>query len=296
MKFTAKITLLILFCSSIAFSQELSREQKLQKIDKLNNQIKMLEADVLLPDINDLKMAEKEGFEVFRLMPREKYERKLTINGGGAYYSFYFRIPDYGHGSDIGLEQNYIQTGIGGCGFMADLGEVSLNDVTKETSSVAGLVDYQNTKDRNLCVQDYYRARETEGLNLNGNIFRTRLSPVVGHTYLTRSASEDYYDVLVAFQVRRKDADGSLIIFWKMLEQFETPQRNNLQKAQPSDEKILLETKGWSRTELFPNVKVEVTDGIMTLRGQIPKDKLAYAVQLANSAGARKVINLLDIK
>jgi type II secretory pathway component PulJ len=48
----------------------LTHEQKLQKIEELNNQIKILEKDVVLPAARDLKEAEKQGFSVFRILPR----------------------------------------------------------------------------------------------------------------------------------------------------------------------------------------------------------------------------------
>ena len=95
---------------------------------------------------------------------------------------------------------------------------------------------------------------------------------------------------------KEKMQDGSLIIFWKLLEQFDTPKRNARQNIQTGDEKILLETKNWSRPDLFPNVKVEVADGVILLSGKLPKDKLAYLIQIANNTGARKVVNSLVIE
>ncbi len=273
-----------------------NRQQTIEKFNDLKIQAQVQEKLILSPDKKDLQEAKQENVNVFRLLPREKYDKGLfSVKGGGAFYSFYFNIPDYGHGSDISLEQNSISTAFTGCGFMSDLGNMFLDDVSKEISQSVSLSNYQNARDEKLCMADHY-SFYPQGLKLNETVFNSRLKPIAGHTYLIRSTVYDYYDILAAFQIHRVDEDGSLIIFWKLLDQFETPQRNNSQKAPASDEKVLLETKGWSREELFPNVKVEVTNGVMTLRGQIPKDKLAYVVQLANSAGARKVINFLDIK
>jgi hypothetical protein len=38
-----------------------------------------------------------------------------------------------------------------------------------------------------------------------------------------RAITFDRADVLVALKIHRKDADGSLIVFWKMLEVFDVP-------------------------------------------------------------------------
>ncbi|HSK72653.1 MAG TPA: hypothetical protein VK892_13205, partial [Pyrinomonadaceae bacterium] len=88
MRFFLKTLALVLLICSFIYSQEMPREQKLQKIDELNNQIKSLETDFLLPDATDLTRAKEEGFSVFRIMPRERFDGKFTIQGGGSYYSF----------------------------------------------------------------------------------------------------------------------------------------------------------------------------------------------------------------
>ena len=43
-------------------------------------------------------------------------------------------------------------------------------------------------------------------------------------TYLLRSISYSRADILVALQVVRKDSDGSMIIAWKLLKSFATPE------------------------------------------------------------------------
>ncbi len=228
MRFIVNITLLVLFCSSIVLSQELNREQKLQKIDELNNQIKILEADILLPANKDFQQAQKGGFGVFRLMPREKYDHKLTINGGGAYYSFTRKSSEYGRGSDLALEQNYLSVGFAGAdyGFIYDLGEIPLANVSANTIEADFLFNYKpptnETDVRNEAGKAY-------NYNVDGLIYKSRVPDVVGHTYILRSINFNDWDILVALKIYRKDADGSLIIFWKLLENFEKPtfERNN---------------------------------------------------------------------
>ncbi len=272
------------------------RQKDVEKFDDLKNQAKVLEKSILSPDKKDVVTASRENVGVFRLLPRGTYDKGLfSVKGGGAYYSFYFRIPDWGHGSDIGFEGDYLQTALSGCGLMTDLGEVALGEITKGISSAVSLINYQNAKDISLCRSDYYSSYR-EGIKLDETIFKPRLPAVAGHTYLVRSIVHDYYDVVAAFQIRRIDTDGSLIIFWKQLEQFETPHRNTSQKTQPSDAEILLKTKSWARPDMFPNLQVEVSNSVVTLRGKISKDKIAYVAQLANEAGAIKIINLLTIE
>jgi hypothetical protein len=122
-------TLLIVFgFFAASSSQELSREQKIQNILDLRAQITSLENEILKPDTNDLNVAQTQGLDVIRLMPREKYDRVLAINGGGSYYSFVLKSQAYGQGSDIGLERGNLKVGFAGAdyGFMADLGPKSI--------------------------------------------------------------------------------------------------------------------------------------------------------------------------
>lgn len=285
-------SLLLIFTLSIGVSAQ-TRQQAIEKFNDLKNQAKGLEKIILPPDKEDVEKARQEKVSVFRILPREIYDKGLfDTKGGGSFYSFYFKIPDYGHGSDLKFEQsNFSVT----TGLMIDLGDVSLSDITKESPSADGLVNYHNAKSSNSVYRDFSQFRY-EGLKHNGLVFKSYLPAVTGHTYVLRSLSEDYYDVLVAFKVERKDTDGSLIIFWKLLEQLETPKRENSQKSQLSDVEILKNTQGWLRAEYFSNVQAEVNNGVISLRGTIVKEHLAYAVQLANNYGATKVINLLTVK
>ncbi len=78
MCFSLKLLIITVCLFSVGFAQDLTREQKLQKIGEFRRQANTLEASLLLPDFNDLKQAEKEGFDVFRITPREN----ITQNTG----------------------------------------------------------------------------------------------------------------------------------------------------------------------------------------------------------------------
>ncbi|CAN5151296.1 hypothetical protein BH20ACI1_BH20ACI1_11160 [soil metagenome] len=292
MRFFTLFLLLVSFSFGISAQ---TRQQAIEKFKDLKDQAEIQEKIILSPDKKDVEEAKQENVGVFRLLPRETYDKGLfTTRGGGAFYSFYYKIPDYGYGSDIMLEQGRFSTS--NVGLMIDLGEVPLNEITKESPSADGLINYQSVKKTNSVYQDFSIFRY-EGLNYNGLVYTSHnLPPVTGHTYVVRSMREDYYDVLVAFNVKRKDADGSLVIFWKLLEQFDTPKRENSQKARLSDEEITKNTQGWLRGDYFSKVKAEVNNGVISLHGMIEKDKLAYAIQLSNSSGATKVLNFLTVK
>lgn len=221
MRLMLKVIALAVICSSIVFGQELTRDQKLEKIDELISQIKILEADVLSPADTDLQKAQKEGVNVFRLMPRENYDRKLTINGG-AFYSFARKSSEYGSGSDIALEQNNLSVGFAGAdyGFIYDLGEISLAEVSGNTSEARFLLNYKPPTNE---VDVRNEARKTYNYDVDGVIYKSHIPNIIGHTYLLRSINFGDWDILVAIKIHRKDTDGSLIIFWKLLENFEKP-------------------------------------------------------------------------
>jgi len=222
MRYAFKIFVFVLFAASIINAQDLSREQKLQKFLDLNNQLRILEKDFLLPDAKDLEKAQKENFNVVRLNPREKYDRKLLIQGGGSYYSFTKNSHNYQDIAQIGLEQNNLKVGFAGAdyGFIADLGETPLAEVSKEILDVSFLANYKPP----LNISEIrIEQRKAHNYEANGVIYKSRLPAVVGHTYVLRAITFDRADVLIALKVHRKDADGSLIIFWKIIEVFEVP-------------------------------------------------------------------------
>ncbi len=221
MRFFFKVIVSLFLFVSIAAAQELNREQKLQKIDELHNQIKTLGNDVILPDAKDLKQGQKDGFSVFRIMPREKYDRKLT-SYGGAYYSFGRKTSEYSQGSDIQLSQDNLSVGFAGAdyGFIYDLGETSLANVSNDSAGVSFLIDYRPpTNEPEIRIEQ----RKADEYEAGGILYKSRVPSIVGHTYILRSISFDRSDILVALKVHRKDTDGSLIIFWKTIKNFEKP-------------------------------------------------------------------------
>ena len=303
MRSALKIFVFVLFYTSIANAQDSSREQKLQKILELNNQIRILEKDFLLPTAKDLEKGQKENFNVVRLNPREKYDRKLLIQGGGSYYSFTKNSHNYQDTAQIGLEQNNLKVGFAGAdyGFINDLGETALSGISKETSEVNFLVNYKPLINIDEIRIEQHRAHDYK---TDEAIYKSNLPAVVGHTYVLRAISFDKADVLVALKIYRKDADGSLIIFWKFIEQFETSrierdkpivvvQQNSETENEVSDFVTAQTVQTALAQNGLGNVSVEATTKEITLRGTIPKGKMAEAVRTAMEIGKRRVNNQL---
>jgi hypothetical protein len=171
------------------------------------------------------------------LLPREKYDsndsykRALTIKGGGAYYSFVLSTHEYGRGSDIELQQGSLSVGFAGFdhGFLLNLGDVPLQEVTAEDHTVRALFDFKPA----LKETDIRREQRAlwEGVDIGGSIFKSRVQSVVSNTYLLRSVSYDDSDIAVAFRVIREDADGSVILLFKVLKKFPAPKAEPTQTA-----------------------------------------------------------------
>jgi hypothetical protein len=217
-----RVLVFVLLLSSFAIAQELTRAQKIEKITELRSQSGVLEKDIMMPDAKDSALAAKLGVNAIRLLPREKYDGLLAIRGGGAYYSFFLKSQAYGHGSDIGLEQGTLSVGFGGYdyGFIYDLGEVALSGVGTDMREALFLITYKPPVNEPEIRSEQRKSHE---YNADGLIYKSHLPSIVGHTYFLRSISYHNSDLLVAFNIVRKDSDGSLIIFWKIIENFEKP-------------------------------------------------------------------------
>jgi hypothetical protein len=214
-----------LFSFSILISGAFGQTRR-QAIDELSNSKQKstnLEKIILAPDKADLDKALQENTGVFRLLPREKYDKGLfEIRGGGAYYSFVKTSHSYNDIPQIGLEQNYLSVGFYGAsyGLIADLGMIPLATVSSESEEVLFLANYQPPTIEADVRMEQVKARQYDTEKAT---YRSRVLVSIGHSYALRAISFDEADVLVAFKIYRKDDDGSLIIFWKLLEKFEKP-------------------------------------------------------------------------
>jgi hypothetical protein len=197
-------------------------------MESLRAQIQAKEKVFLSPSAEDLAVfvgfLREPDTGMVRLMPRETYDGKLLIRGGGAYYSFARLTNEYGYGSDIGLEQGQLRVGFAGAdfGFLTSLGDLPIDSVTVEHPGVRFLAEFK-TPSAEPDARDQYR-RAGAGFEVNGFTYRSFLPASLNGTYALRSVDYGVSDLLVAFRVTRQDADGSLTLVWTILKRFPIPQ------------------------------------------------------------------------
>lgn len=167
---------------------------------------------------------------LIKLLPREMYDRVIHIRGGGAYYSFFLKTHEYGHGSDIELQQHRLSCGFAGndYGYFLPLGDVPIE---KAATVAAAAPDWAPPEaasrwpeffNAEPVTYDVIREREAQAFRRNPDMLPERGVPdAPGNTYLLRSVSSYRSDVLVVFRVERKfEEDGSLLLSWKLLKRF----------------------------------------------------------------------------
>ena len=205
-----------------------SREDMVSDIRSLREALTAKEAKFLAPSAEDIaKYAEflkQPDTGICRLMPRGLYEKVLTIREGGAYYSFTKRSNDYNDEPQIGLEGHYLRTGFYGAdyGYMAALGDLPMEAVTVETPAIAFLASLVTPSDEPGARAEQRQANS--GLVESGLSFSNHLQVQLNATYVLRAVGYREYDVIAAFRPVREDSDGSLIILWKVLQNFPVPQ------------------------------------------------------------------------
>ena len=213
--------------SSIAQSTDRARLQA--EIESLRNQLKAREQEFLSPTAEDqatfAKFLAAPDTGLIRLLPRPESDAqsKLTIRGGGAYYSFTRLTHEYGYGSDIELQNGYFSVGFAGAnyGLLAVLGDAALESVSPDTPAVAFLSSLKTPL--RLSEARVQQRQSSNGLEQDGVVYKRMVVAALGNTYVLRSVNYETSDVVVGFRVVRKDSDGSLILFWKMLRQFPVP-------------------------------------------------------------------------
>jgi len=193
--------------------------------------------------------------------------RDFGINGGGSYFSFYYRTHEYGRGSDIELNRRALgpdvkfygdhdelrpdlksyegapsegtfSVGFAGAdyGMMTDLGDLPLESLNLDHASLAFLLKYRPPRPeaQARCEQRKSSAGVVDG---DGRLYKRSLPIRTGATYLLRSIVYDKYDVLVAIQVVRQESDGSVTIAWKLLKKFD---RTDLEQVRHLNQKTLI--------------------------------------------------------
>ncbi|MFN0086854.1 MAG: hypothetical protein ACKVX9_15795 [Blastocatellia bacterium] len=161
---------------------------------------------------------------LLRLMARDRIGGQLYTNGSGAYFSFTRLAHVYGFGSDLLLDFDFFKTGFAGAdfGFVVSLGNTPIDNVTAAHPGVVYLNDYAAPR-RETEARDEYR-RADQGFMTNNFVYRSYQAAAVNTTYALRAITYGGADSLVVFRVVRKDTDSSLILAWKLLRWYATPQ------------------------------------------------------------------------
>ena len=234
-----KIFVIVVFLMSLAvasmnaLAQSESRDDLLKEIVTKRTELTALEKKFLAPSTEDRaaypELLRQPDTGLIRLLPRETYDdnyknkKSLTLRGGGAYYSFSRLTHEYGQGSDIGLEMGYLSGMFAGAdiGILTKLGDLRLEEITLEHQGARFMAAYLPPGE--LPKARVEQRRFGAGITVDNELYQARLPAEINTAYLLRSINYDRSDVLVAFRVIRKDTDGSLIIAWKLLKNYEKP-------------------------------------------------------------------------
>lgn len=227
--FLVSSLLFILLDPPSTIAQSTGRTRLQAEIESLRNQLKAREQEFLSPTAEDqatfAKFLAVPDTGLIRLLPRPESDAqsRLSIRGGGAYYSFTRLTHEYGYGSDIELRNGSFSVGFVGAdyGFLTVLGDIALESVSINTPAVAFLASLKApSRSSEARVQ---QRQSSNGIEQDGTVYKRRVAAALANTYVLRSVNYDTSDVLVAFRVVRKDIDGSLILLWKMLRQLPAP-------------------------------------------------------------------------
>lgn len=239
--FPIGLVFLIVFFGVNCVAQSLSRDELLSQIKDKRAELQKLEREFLAPSAEDgmayAEFLRESDTGLIRLLPREVYDsevykekqKSLTMRGGGAYYSFTRLTHEYGFGSDLELDSNYLSVGFAGAdyGMLVSLGNIPLEEATLDHPGARFISSHNSAAEEPQARVE--QRRFSTGITVDGFNYKNRLPVAVNTTYLLRSIYYSESDVLVAFRVVRKDTDGSVTILWKLLKKYSKPQlaRNN---------------------------------------------------------------------
>jgi len=234
LSFSCSVVAMIL-CASVTRAQSPDRAVLEKDIRVLLGELKQTEQQLLSTSQKDKqKYAEflaQPDTGLIRLLPREIFQERLTISGGGAYYSFRRLTHEYGLGSDIELERGEFRVGFAGAdfGFLTSLGKVALEDVTLDHPAAHFLNEFV-VPSAAAEVPEQYR-RSSAGFEVNGFFYKSAVPIKSKNTYLLRSVGYFRSDLLVALRIVSQDDDGSVVILWKTLKKFPVPMLTQFQSA-----------------------------------------------------------------
>ncbi len=172
-----------------------------------------------------------------RILPREKFDEKLTVRGGGAYYSFTKLKHEYNNGTDIALEQGKLSVGFAGAnfGFLRSLGNITLDELTLDHPDIRYAANFVTpSKEAEARKQARLFGK---GVKIGEALYVRHLDAKPETTYVVRSIDYGTSDVLVVFHIIKKDTDGSLLLMWKKLKTYEVTKLEPTPEPETSNQK-----------------------------------------------------------
>ncbi len=204
------------------------------------------ERKALTPASEDLKanaeFLRQSGTGIFRLMRVDKQNHRKIVSadnlalagdvllvGGGAQYSFTKKNHNADKWSDIAWDEDWFLGGVGGqaIGVLVDLGDVSLESVSLGSAGVEYLAKFMPAATESAAENQFQQLEKGE--SVSGFKYSLSVPWKLNTTYALRSINYGRSDLLVAFRTVRQDQNGSLIVLWKKLKSYNTP---NLKKEQ----------------------------------------------------------------
>jgi hypothetical protein len=220
----------------------------------------------LQPELTDTELAAKQGFQVFKILPRGMHASENNaygLRGGGAYYSFTKKSHSYNEMPQIGLEKGRLDVAFYGAnyGFLKDLGTMDLTSVGEAQKEVVFLAGYTPPLYEPDVRQEQRKSHDylVDGINYKRNV-----EAVSGHTYVLRAIGFREADTLVAFNIHRINEDGSMIVFWKPIKDFGIPKL-----LYAPDAEIKAKVDEILKDPNYVNVTSRVDDNRITLQGQV---------------------------
>ena len=200
----AGMLLVVLSVNPVAYAQSPTRAQLQEQIERSRAELNAKEAQFLEPSPADQQeyadLVSQPDSGLLRLLPRETFDsrEKLTVNGGGAYYSFSRLTHEYGYGSDVELYNGELSVGFAGCdyGFVAKLADQPLRSITLETPGVAAIAAHEPPAAEPGAREQ--QRRSSTGFIADGVRYASRVPAEVGATYVLRSVNYGSSDVLVS--------------------------------------------------------------------------------------------------
>lgn len=171
----------------------------------------------------------------------EKFCKETQMPSQGTAYSFRRMEYQANDWSDLQFTDGFFVSNTKfGEGWLASLGDVALEDVSLDTKAVRGLASIIPATTLKEAETQYQES--VKGFTIDGVLYK-KFQPVKeNNTYLLRSVAfggaflkrfgnfniniingDKREDVLVAFRVVKKDADGHLTLLWKELERKASP-------------------------------------------------------------------------